>query len=225
MVTLIFILQAAITPCRKSTKSAHISPDPLCAAAFCAEKFGLPHGNTALSGRDLCTRTMFIICKLPGEPMKKLFACLTILFAIVFLSAAQTARASSNGQGGATDQATEKKSASKKGAGGATLTGCLSGPNDEGVYELKSGKKEVEVGGLDELSKHVGHQVRLHGSWAKSGSEIGEKESSESKSKEEKGERHFKVASIDHLKDSCPAGAAEKGEHKKGAGAGTPPKQ
>jgi hypothetical protein len=95
---------------------------------------------------------------------------------------------------------------------------------------LKSGKKEVEVGGLDDLSKHVGHQVRLHGAWAKSGSEIGEKEGNEGaekkEGKEEKGERHFKVASIDHLKDSCPAGAAEKGEqHKKGASAGTPPKQ
>src|SRR5690349_13090141 len=165
-----------------------------------------------------------------GEPMNKLFACLTILFAITFLSAGQTARASSNGQAGGADQAAEKKSAPKKGAGGATLTGCLSGPNDEGVYELKSGKKEVEVGGLDDLSKHVGHQVRLHGSWAKSGSEIGEKEGSEGaekkEGKEEKGERHFKVASIDHLKDSCAAGAAEKGEHqKKGASAGTPPKQ
>lgn len=158
--------------------------------------------------------------------MKKLFACLTILFAATFLSAAQTAAASSNGQAGATDQAIEKKAAPKKGAGGATLTGCLSGPNDEGVYELKSGKKEVEVGGLDDLSKHVGHQVRLHGAWTKNGADIGEKESAESKEKEEKGERHFKVASIDHLKDSCAAGAAEKGEHqKKGASAGTPPKQ
>ncbi len=161
--------------------------------------------------------------------MKKLFACLTILFAITFLPAAQTARASGNGQAGAADQATEKKAAPKKGAGGATLTGCLSGPNGEGVYELKSGKKEVEVGGLDDLSKHVGHQVRLHGAWAKSGAEIGEKENAASEAKEgkeEKGERHFKVASIDHLKDSCAAGAAEKGEnHKKGASAGTPPKQ
>ena len=163
--------------------------------------------------------------------MKKLFACLTILFAIAFLSAAQTARASSNGQAGATDQATEKKSAPRKGAGGAMLTGCLSGPNDEGVYELKSGKKEVEVGGLDDLSKHVGHKVRLHGAWAKSSAEIGEKENEASEAKEgkegkeEKGERHFKVASIDHLSDTCPAGAAEKGEHKKGASAGTPPKQ
>jgi hypothetical protein len=161
--------------------------------------------------------------------MKKLFACLTIVFAIAFLSAAQSASASGNGQAGATDQATEKKSTPKKGAGAATLTGCLSGPNNEGAYELKSGKKEVEVGGLDDLSKHVGHKVRLHGAWAKSGSEIGEKENEASESKEgkeEKGERHFKVASIDHLSDTCPAGAAEKAEHpKKGASAGTPPKQ
>src|SRR5579859_1670402 len=150
-----------------------------------------------------------------GEPMKKLFACLTILFAITFLSAAQASSASSNGQGGSADQATEKKSAPKKGAGEAVLTGCLSGPNDEGVYELKSGKKEVEVGGLDDLSKHVGHKVRLHGAWTKNGADIGEKESSESKSKEEKGERHFKVVSIDHISDTCAAGAAEKGEHHK----------
>jgi hypothetical protein len=161
--------------------------------------------------------------------MKKLFACLTIVFAITFLSAAQSASASGNGQAGATDQATEKKSAPKKGAGGAALTGCLSGPNSEGAYELKSGKKEVEVGGLDDLSKHVGHKVRLHGAWAKSGAEIGEKEDEASEAKEgkeEKGERHFKVASIDHLADTCPAGAAEKAEHsKKGASSSTPPKQ
>ena len=164
--------------------------------------------------------------------MKKLFALLTIVLAIPLLSAAQTAGASGKGQAGATDQATEKKSAPKKGAGGAVLTGCLSGPNDEGVYELKSGKKEVEVGGLDDLSKHVGHKVRLHGAWAKSGEEIGEKENAASEAKEgkegkeEKAERHFKVASIDHLSDTCPAGASEKGEHpKKGDSAGTSPKQ
>jgi hypothetical protein len=159
--------------------------------------------------------------------MKKLFACLTILFAITFLSAA-TASASGKAQAGSGDQATEKKAAPKKGAGGAMLTGCLSGPNDEGAYELKSGKKEVEVGGLDDLSKHVGHKVRLHGAWAKSGAEIGEKENEASEAKEgkgEKGERHFKVASIDHISDTCPSGAGEKAEHKKGASAGTPPKQ
>jgi hypothetical protein len=159
--------------------------------------------------------------------MKKVFAFLTILFGITFLSAAQTGSASDNAQAGAGDQTTEKKSAPKKGAGGgATLTGCLSGPNDEGVYELKSGKNEVAVGGLDDLSKHVGNKVRLHGTWAKSGSEIGEKESSENKGKEEgeeKGERHFKVVSIDHLSDTCAAGTSEKGEHhKKGSAASEP---
>jgi hypothetical protein len=159
--------------------------------------------------------------------MKKVFAVFTMVFAFTLLSAAQTASASGNGQAGAADQTTEKKSAPKKGAGGAMLTGCLSGPNNEGAYELKSGKKQVEVGGLDDLSKHVGHKVRLHGAWAKNGSEIGEKENEASEAKEgkeEKGERHFKVASIDHLSDTCPAGAAEKGaDHKKEAG--TPPKQ
>jgi hypothetical protein len=148
--------------------------------------------------------------------MKKVFAIFTIVFAFTILSAAQAGSASGGAQTGAGDQATDKKAASKKGAAGsATLTGCLSGPNDEGVYELKSGKKEVEVGGLDDLSKHVGHKVSLHGSWAKTGSDIGEKESSESKGKEEKGERHFKVASINHISDTCPAGATEKGEHHK----------
>ena len=51
--------------------------------------------------------------------MKKLFAFLTIVLAVTFLSAAQTS-ASGNGQAGAIDQTTEKKSAPKQGAGGAT---------------------------------------------------------------------------------------------------------
>ena len=169
--------------------------------------------------------------------MKKLIAVLTMLFAFTFLSAAQTSSApgstdqpAGGAKPGAQDQAAGEHTAHKKGAGGGgTLTGCLSGPNQEGAYELKSGSKEVEVGGLDDLSKHVGHKVRLHGSWVKSGSEIGEKENEsaekkESKEKEQKGERHFKVASIDHVADTCTAGAAEKGEHKKGSEPSAPPK-
>ncbi len=160
--------------------------------------------------------------------MKKVLAIFTMVFAFNVLSAAQAGSASGSAQTGAGNEATKKASPKKGATGSATLTGCLSGPNDEGAYELKSGKREVEVGGLDDLSKHVGHKVRLHGAWTKSSAEIGEKENagSEAKeSKEEKGERHFKVASIDHISDTCAAGAAEKGEHhKKGASAGTPPK-
>jgi hypothetical protein len=165
--------------------------------------------------------------------MRKILAVLTVVFAFTFLSAAQT--------GGASGQAATDEHAAHKKGGGATLTGCLSGPNDEGAYELKSGKRAVEVGGLDDLSKHVGHEVRLHGSWAKSGSEIGEKENEAAEKKEgkegkegkeEKGERHFKVSSIDHISDTCKAGAAT-GEHhhKKGSASSsgtsqpsTPPK-
>jgi hypothetical protein len=161
--------------------------------------------------------------------MRKLTVLLTMLFAFAFLSMAQSGGAASTGQSsssggsqtGAGDQSAGQHAAHKKGSGGsATLTGCLSGPNQEGVYELKSGKKTVEVGGLDDLSKHVGHQVRLHGSWAKS-TEIGEKENTAEhkdadadKAKgmsEEKGEHHFKVASIDHISETCAAGAHKKG--------------
>jgi hypothetical protein len=155
-----------------------------------------------------------------------MFAVLTTVFVFTFLAAAQTGGTSGStgtgGQQGTPDQTT-KKAAHKGGAAGATLTGCLSGPNEEGAYELKRGKRTVEVGGLDDLSKHVGHEVKLHGSWAKSGSEIGEKEEKgESAEKgggtkkgegaEEKGERHFKVTSIDHVSDTCKAGAGMKGE-------------
>ena len=124
--------------------------------------------------------------------MKRLLAILVAVLALALLSAAQT--------GG------DDKSSKSGKRGGATLTGCLSGPNSEGVYELKSGKRSVEVGGSDDLSKHVGHEVKLHGSWAKSGSEIGEKEEAGNKGKEEKeekGERHFKVSSIDMISEGC----------------------
>ena len=77
--------------------------------------------------------------------MKKLFACLTILFAITFLSAAQTASASGNGQAGATDQATEKKSAPKKGAGGAMLTGCLTANGCDARHELMGGSEGLRL--------------------------------------------------------------------------------
>ncbi|HEY6972464.1 MAG TPA: hypothetical protein VJA94_24865 [Candidatus Angelobacter sp.] len=143
--------------------------------------------------------------------MKKLMMILIAVFAMALLAAAQT---------GGTDQ--EKKPT--KGGGGATLTGCLSGPSSEGVYELKSGKKTVEVGGLDDLSKHVGNEVKLHGTWAKGGSEIGEKEEAGGKEgkegKEEKGERHFKVTSIDHIADTCKGGGEKS---KKGSASTTPP--
>jgi hypothetical protein len=167
--------------------------------------------------------------------MKRVLAVFTTVIALAFLSAAQTggssgSQSSSGGQTSATDHGAMKTM--NKG-GGSTITGCLSGPNSEGVYTIKHHGREVEVGGLDDLSKHVGHEVKLHGSYVKSGSDIGEKEEAgkeeagKKEGKEEKGERHFKVSSIDHISDTCTAGAS--GKHKKGSSSGmsqpsTPPK-
>jgi hypothetical protein len=157
--------------------------------------------------------------------MKKVLLSIAVCLAFALSAAAQTGD-------------NTKKSDGKKGAGGATVTGCLSGPNSEGVYELKSGKRTVEVGGNNDLSKHVGHEVKLHGTWS-TGAAIGENEKNEKGEaaekgekgeKSEKGERHFKVTSIDHVSDTCSAGAAgEAGEHhhKKGSSStqpSTPPK-
>ena len=131
--------------------------------------------------------------------MRRILATLFAVFALALLSVAQTSGSDKDAQTG-------------KDSGGATITGCLSGPNSEGVYTLRTAKHEVEVGGTDELSKHVGHEVKLHGSWAKSGTAIGEKEEASAtggnkEGKEEKGERHFKVSSIEMVSEKCSGGA------------------
>jgi hypothetical protein len=105
------------------------------------------------------------------------------------------------------------KDKDKSAASDKTLTGCLSGPNAEGAYLLKTDKGEIEVGGNDQLKSHVGHEVKLTGEYAKSGSAIGENEKAEksesgAKSEmgekgKEKNEKHFKVEKIDHVADTC----------------------
>lgn len=110
-----------------------------------------------------------------------------------------------------------------KTGGEHTITGCLSGPNSEGAYVLKTTKgRAVEVGGNDQLKSHVGHTVKLTGTWAKSGAEIGENESAsaeknETAEKSEHGkeaERHFKVTDIQHVSDSCSQSGSTNGTQK-----------
>jgi hypothetical protein len=91
-----------------------------------------------------------------------------------------------------------------------TITGCLSGPNDEGAYVFRTAQGHAfEVGGNDQLKNHVGHEVKLTGNWVKSGADIGEKETGETSEKTESGthrrvsEKHFKVSDIQHVSDSC----------------------
>ncbi len=157
--------------------------------------------------------------------MKKLLLVVIALFA-TFLWA-QTSSSGSTQDQKTTDQGT-KKSTHKKGE--TTLTGCLGG--SEGNYTLKHGKREVAVTSSEDLSKHVGHEVKLHGSWAKAGEEAGAAAGMEKGTEAKKGaagKRTFNATSIDHISDTCPAAGAatekgEKGEmgehmHHKGAAA------
>jgi hypothetical protein len=130
----------------------------------------------------------------------------TLLLASLISTLSWSLNATAQSQSGSSSQAGSQTS----------VTGCLSGPNDEGAYVLKSNKgRAFEVGGNDQLKQHVGHTVRLTGSWAKSGSEIGENESAEKNEKSEGNEhhgvaeRHFKVTDIQHISDSCSSGATK----------------
>jgi hypothetical protein len=98
---------------------------------------------------------------------------------------------------------------SGKSGGTAHVTGCLSGPNAEGAYELTSGKHKVEVGGNDELKNHVGHKVTVTGEWA-SAADIGESQAAEKNEKGEKAEKHLKATSIKMVSESCEKAASSK---------------
>lgn len=104
------------------------------------------------------------------------------------------------------DEAPKDKSASSD----KSITGCLSGPNSEGAYVLKTDKGAVEVGNDSQLKDHVGHEVKLTGEFTSpsgiGGNEAAEKQEPSAKTgsaEKEKNERHFKVSKIDHISDTC----------------------
>lgn len=146
--------------------------------------------------------------------MRKLALCFAVLLFFAVSGVAQDMGQSSSSDASASSTKAKKSKWSKMG-GEHQVTGCLAGPNDEGVYTLTNGKytKGLEVGGNDELKSHVGHQVKLTGTWANA-ADIGEKEPAGEKKENEKAEKHLKVSSIKMVSDSCPAHAAKKG-HKK----------
>lgn len=154
---------------------------------------------------------------------RSLLLCVALLFAIAMTAQdTNTAGTSAPANVGQAQPKPPAANARHHGAASSaqetTLTGCLNGPNAENAYVLTTArnKKGVEVGmpGSDELSKHVGHKVKLTGTWAKSGEQVGENEKMESKAgeKSEHAEKHFQVTKIDHLADSCTMGGnASKG--------------
>ena len=169
--------------------------------------------------------------------MKRLCLLLTFLAAFAFAAMAQDASPTSSPAGQTTTKSSKNKTAGehsgmamdhkdnmgKSSGKGSTLTGCLSASaNAEGMYTLSNArnKKGLEVGPADKVKEHAGHQVSLTGKWS-SAAEAGEANAASAK---EKGEKHFEVASVKHISETCtqaPGGgtAGTKGKAKsKGAG-------
>jgi hypothetical protein len=107
----------------------------------------------------------------------------------------------------AQDAAKTKKAAAEPKT--SQLTGCLSSPS-AGSYTLTNGhyKNGVTVTGPDELKGHVGHQVRMKGTWSED-------------------KKSYKAESISMVADTCPApgSAAAAGKTKAGKTKTEAPKQ
>jgi len=126
------------------------------------------------------------------------------LVLMLVLALAATLAAQQAGQAGKGKKTSSTAAADKKAGKTTTLTGCIS--SADGTYKLTNGRhrKGVEVSSSQDLKPHVGHKVKLSGSWEKSGTM-----------------KAFKADKLDMISETCAAPAAKgKGKAKK---TGTPP--
>jgi hypothetical protein len=150
-----------------------------------------------------------------------------LLAAVVVLSLTGLAQTSSQGTMGTETQTTETTKTTKhakhakgemgesaatekseKSAKESQLTGCLAKDSSGNGFMLTNGKykKGVEVKSSEDLSAHVGHEVKLMGTWEKS-------TAGEAGGAGSKGEtmRTFNASKLNHLSDTCKmAGAKSK---------------
>lgn len=107
--------------------------------------------------------------------MKRVFLLMVAVALFCFTAAAQTSdtstkshKKSSNSAASTSDTSGGSAHSAKKGgaAKGNTVTGCVGG--SAGSYTLTNGrhKNGVGVSGSDDLAPHVGHTVKLTGSWS-----------------------------------------------------------
>jgi uncharacterized protein YdeI (BOF family) len=130
--------------------------------------------------------------------MKKATALVVVLmFAVATWSYQASSGASTKASTPAkTSTASTTKSTAKSTASGAsakesTITGCLSGPIGEGYYELKNASNRIgmQVNAMEGLKAHVGHKVKLTGTWEEEIPEVQE--------------RRFKVSKVDMIAATC----------------------
>lgn len=140
--------------------------------------------------------------------MKKLLLLLAVAVALSLPGLAQA----TGGQTETTTTTKKTKTESKATNKESQLTGCLAKDAAGTGYMLTNGryKKGVEVKSSEDLSAHVGHEVKLMGTW--------EKPAAGDAGAGAKGEtmRTFNATSMKHISDTCKAAAAGK-ENKKGA--------
>ena len=65
---------------------------------------------------------------------------------------------------------TSTASTSGKQKGDKTIKGCIAGSSGSYTLQEKGGKKSVNLQSSQDLSAHVGHEVKLHGRWEKGAS-------------------------------------------------------
>jgi hypothetical protein len=97
-----------------------------------------------------------------------------------------------------------------------SLTGCLAKSPEGNGYMLTNGhyKKGVMVNSSEDLSAHIGHEVKLTGTWEQP--TAGEAGGAGAKGKEM---RTFDATAVSHISDTCNMGKSKKGTE----GAATPP--
>lgn len=116
--------------------------------------------------------------------MKKLLSLLAVLICLSFVALAQDAPKA------------KAKKAVDDGPKLAQLTGCIASSGSG--YTLTNGrhKEGVAVTSSEDLKPHVGHQVRMKGTWSED-------------------KKSYKAESVAMVSETCPAPAAPKASKKK----------
>jgi hypothetical protein len=147
--------------------------------------------------------------------MRKALLCIAVLLAFGLTAVAQDAGTSGQSSTSTTTTKTTKTKHSKKAAGdmgdmsakSSTMTGCIEKSGDN--YMIKNGrhKKGVKVTGSDDLSAHVGHTVKLTGSWAPTAASTSA--TGETKGGGAKAGREFNETKVDMVSETCTMGAGK----------------
>jgi hypothetical protein len=148
--------------------------------------------------------------------MKKFLLPIAVVLAFSFAALAQQSNSSSGTQSSQSQTSTEsnpsQSTESNPQAGGETsmgkhakggehtLTGCLEKNPSGSGYLLTTAKHKngIAVESSQDISAHVGHEVRLTGTW-ESGT------STSTQSAQGGGSRMFNATNLEHISDSCPA--------------------